>query len=136
MNKLTEERETMTVDDVKTLSTKGMYLAAGTLVIIFLSMTTCTMHSNTIDPDRLKEEAAIKKVEVEIERAKVDIQRAELAKKEAELKIVERLVTLGVNPIAARCGVYGWAADRNGNQDTACIIAAGKDNTINEKATE
>ena len=85
------------------------------------------MHSNSYDPDRLREQAAIKQAEV-------DLQRAEVERKEKELKAIERLVSMGINPIAARCGVYGWKSDRNREQDTACIIAAGRDDTIAKEA--
>lgn len=129
------DKEEMTPADVKKIANKAIYFGFGAIVLIVLSMTTCTMHSNTYDPERLREEAEMKKVEVEIERAKIDIHRAELTKEQAELKTLERLVKLGVNPIAARCGVYGWQSDRNGNDDTACIIAAGKDSTITTEKT-
>lgn len=135
MNPLLDTEE-MTPNDVKEIANKAIYFGFGAIVLIVLSMTTCTMHSNTYDPERLREEAEIKKVEVEIERTKIDIQRAELAKEQAELNTIERLVKLGVNPIAARCGVHGWQSDRNNNDDTACIIAAGKDSTIVNKITE
>lgn len=119
----------MSSEDVKKIANKAMYLGFGTLLIIFLSMTTCTMHSNSYDPDRIREQTALKTAEVDVERAK-------LANKEKELKIIERLVALGVNPIAARCGVHGWNTDRNGNPDTACVIAAGKDSIISIKKDE
>jgi len=130
MNGLTDKpKKEVTPDDMKSMVNRGMWLGTGTVVMIVLLMTTCTMHSNTYDPARLKEEVAFKQVEVEIERAKVDLQKQELLKKEHELKIIERLVTLGINPVAARCGVYGWSTLHN-ESNTPCVIAAGKDNTI------
>lgn len=103
-----------------------MFVAAGVLAIIFLSMTTCTMHSNTYDPQRLKEEAVSLQSEYAMQTAiskhKLEtIKLAEQAKIE-KIKTMERMIKDGANPVAAACAVHGW-----NNDDIACIVAAGKD---------
>ncbi len=128
MNNLTDKINDLTEDDVKKLVSKAIYAVCGTLLIIILAMTGCTMHSNTLDPARLREEVAIKKVEAEMTRAQIEVEREETIVKKERLKTFERLVALGGNPIAIRCGLSGWSAAG----DTACVVAGAQENPINQ----
>ncbi len=130
MNNLTDKINDLTEDDVKKLVSKAIYAGCGTLLIIILAMTSCTMHSNTLDPARLREEVAIKKVEAEITRTQIEVEREETIIKKERLKTFERLVKLGGNPIAIRCGLSGWSSHRNG--DTTCVVAAAQQNPIKQ----
>jgi len=75
---------------------------AAVVVVIFLSITTCTMHMNSYNPEEAKAEAAATKAKIEVQEAK---HTAEMAR----LKLVEELISKEkVDPLAARCAVEGW----------------------------
>ena len=95
------------------------YMIGTCIVTLFLTVGSCTMHSNSIDPARLKEEATIKEAE-----AKLSAQRLLLEKE--QLKTLERLINQGINPIAARCAVEGWDKNR---PDVVCVSAVNSPNT-------
>lgn len=131
MNDLDSKIE-VTPDDWKKITNRGMWMVFALVFGTVLLMTTCTMHSNTYDPARLREEAAIRQVEAEIERTRVEVERQQLAIQTERLKTLERLVKLGVNPVAARCGIMGGSLKNN----TACIVAAGQQNPITKQTEE
>jgi hypothetical protein len=89
-----------------------MYTCATVFVTIMLVFGGCTMHSNTFDAERLKGQA-------EIERSKTEASIARSNAQLEEIQAIERLVTSGVNPIAARCAVMGWT---NSEKET-CLLA-------------
>lgn len=121
-----EENNLKELDPDGRLLNKLMYVVAGVIIVIFLSMTTCTMHSNTYDPQRAKEETAEAEAKYKAAEADAEVQLAK-AKLESQiasekLKTLENMVKDGANPIAARCAIVGWEPD-----DVPCIVAAGKD---------
>jgi hypothetical protein len=122
MNNLKDEIKEVQPDDWKRIVNKGMWLAFATIITIMLMMTTCTMHSNTYDPARLREEAAIKQAETELATRELEAKKLGIQNEGEKTKAIERLVRSGVNPVAARCAIMGksW----KGNEDIACIIAA------------
>jgi len=95
------------------------YVIGSCFVAFVVTIGSCTAHSNSIDPDRLKEEAVIKEAEV-----KLSAQRLILEKE--QLMTLERLINQGINPIAARCAVEGW--DKN-KPDVVCVSAVNSPNT-------
>jgi len=79
-----------------------VYAVASVLVIIMLSIVSCTMHSNAYEPEL--EAAMTEQVIAEAEVAKIRVQ-AEADK----LKTLKELIDSGVNPVAARCAITGWS---------------------------
>ena len=73
-------------------------IIAGTLLLIVAAMTSCTMHSNTYDAERLVEEVKIQ--QAENERTKM-IEETKQKKTEA----IEKLIREGNNPIAVKCAI-------------------------------
>jgi hypothetical protein len=128
MNELDNKIE-VTPDDWKKLANRGMWMGSVLIFSTIMLMTTCTMHSNTYDPERLREEAAIRQVEAEIERIKVEVDREAIRARQEATKAIERLIAKGVNPVAARCGIKGWSLN---TEEMPCIIAAGNDNPIRQ----
>jgi cell division protein FtsL len=97
----------------------GMYIAAIVAVIIFLSMTTCTMHSNTYDDERADAEVKIQQSENE----------TEVQKETLRLATLERIVEQGANPIAVRCAILGWS---NNNKEVCLVAAANSKMNMNQ----
>jgi len=95
------------------------YMIGTCIVAFFVTVGSCTMHSNSFDPARLKEEASVKEAE-----AKLSAQQ--LLHKKEQLATLERLINQGINPIAARCAVEGW--DKN-KPDVVCVSAVNSPNT-------
>mgnify|MGYP000742822313 CR=1 FL=1 len=72
------------------------------VTILFLSVTTCTVHMNSYNPDEARAEAATAAVGIQVSQQKH-------TEEMARLKMVEELIaTHKVDPIAARCAVEGW----------------------------
>lgn len=71
-------------------------IVAGVIVLFILSVTSCTMHSNTYDAERLAEEAKIEQIEAD--KAKL---RSEVEKQ--RITAMEKLIAEGKNPVAVRC---------------------------------
>lgn len=92
-------------------------------LIISFAIVGCTIHSNTLDPERTREEVAELAIEAEMARdvfAANAIANALQAKATAEqLAASERMIALGANPIAIRCMLNGWNLN-----DKKCLIAA------------
>ena len=72
-----------------------------TVSVIFLSMTTCSIHMNSYSEAEGKADAARAVGTIEIAKEK---HIAEMAR----LKVVEDLIAKNIDPIAARCAVEGW----------------------------
>jgi len=94
----------------------GMYIASGTLLGLFLLFSTCTMHGHVYEEDRAKGEA------VKI-RARAELEKAESRIEELRLEALERLITKGINPVAARCAVKGW--EKNSDRETCERLSKG-----------
>ncbi len=109
-----EKRNTKEFSNEQKLLNKLMFVCGGVLVIIFLGMTTCTMHSNGYDSERIKEGAVALQ-------AKYAMQTATSAHRLEKIKAIERMIKNGANPVAAACAIHGWD-----NDDIACIVAAGR----------
>ena len=89
------------------------YAVAICFIALVLTIGSCTAHSNSYDPKRLKEEAAVKEQEVKIQHERLMFEKERSA-------AIERLVDKGVNPIAARCAIEGW--DKKAT-DVVCVSA-------------
>jgi hypothetical protein len=126
---------TKSTKEPQNLATKAMWITSGTILLIMLMMTTCTMHSNTYDADRIREEALKQKNDVKIAEQEAIVNQANIQAQRESAAIIERLIKAGVNPIAARCGVYGWSSSSM-HDDPACLIAAGAGNNPQIKETE
>lgn len=125
------KKEKPVMSDEEGFMNRIVYWVAGTLMFVVLSMTTCTMHSNTYDPDRLREEAKIEQVKVELERYKAETIRQTNEISKARLESLEKMVANGVNPIAAGCAIMGFK-----NDDVGCIVAAAGGNPTVYKQSE
>jgi glycine cleavage system protein P-like pyridoxal-binding family len=73
-------------------------LVAVTLLLIVAAMTSCTMHSNSYDAERLIEEAKVQQAENE---------RTKMIEETKRRRIVatEALIKAGKNPVAVRCSL-------------------------------
>jgi len=121
------------ITETERLLNKGIWVTAGTILLIMLMMTTCTMHSNTYDGERIREEAAAQKNEIELAKQKAIVRQAEIQADKERLEIIERLIKSGINPVAARCGINGWTVVHD---DPTCLVAAGINNNSQRKTEE
>lgn len=105
-----------------------------TVLLIVVGMVSCTMHSNTYDPQReaqetlqtkAESEATIRKTEAESKAAIVTAQaNAELEKNKVTL--MENLIAKGASPIEARCAIFGWDRDT----DSVCLAVVKPDAVV------
>ncbi len=96
------------------------YLVFAFLTILILSMVTCTMHSNTYDGERLRENAVVEQGKVDLKKVELQIKQTQADIERERLQTVEKMVANGLNPIAAHCAVYGF-----NDSDISCVVAAG-----------
>lgn len=78
-----------------------MYTIGTVVIVLFLTVGSCTMHSNAYEP--------------EVEAEHTEQIKADTALEEARLKALKALIDSGVNPLAARCAVKGWKGETAGN---------------------
>ncbi len=106
----------------------GIYALTTFLIVVFLGMTTCAIHSNTYDEARARGEA--EKIRAESSLAKIKSEakikeiEADQKAKTDEIEAIERLIAKGINPVAARCAVKGWKGDKGGTESSICTVAA------------
>jgi len=84
------------------------------LVVVFLGMTTCTMHSNTYDDARARADAEKIRAQKELAQIENTTKAKQIEAKAKQIEAIERLIAKGINPVAARCAVEGWKGDSNG----------------------
>jgi len=87
----------------------AIYAATGFLVLVILSMTTCTMHSNAYEADVVREETG--QVIAQTEVSKLKLKQAEM-----ETMAIKALVDRGVHPLAARCAISGYSSSAAGDR--------------------
>jgi len=73
-------------------------IIAATLLLIVFAMTSCTMHSNTYDAERLVEEAKIQQAENEQTKMIEETKRK-------KIEAIANLIREGKNPIAVKCAI-------------------------------
>ncbi len=78
-----------------------MYTIGAVVIVFFLTVSSCSMHSNAYEPD------------VEAEYTK-QIQAKAVAEQH-RIKALKELIDSGVNPVAARCAIQGWSGSTAGN---------------------
>ena len=99
-NPLVDPEERMITLAIKTI---GVVLG-----ILFLGISTCSIHGNAYEADVISAKAklAVEQTKQEEADAKVRIEK---------INAMERMVNSGVNPIAIRCMDKGW------NNDNTCL---------------
>ena len=86
-------------DEVKMIQLV-IYAVATVIIVFFLTVSGCTMHSHAYGPELAKEETA-------------QIQAKALSDQQ-RIKALKELIDTGVNPVAARCAVYGYSGSDAG----------------------
>jgi len=84
--------------DMFTLGRWAIWCGTGTIGLFFLLVVSCTMYSNSVEPDVIKAQAEQVRANVGLEKERLSILRERLA-------AVERLVDKGIHPVVARCSV-------------------------------
>lgn len=81
---------------------------ASVIICFFVATATCTMQSNTYDPEREKAETLQTQADAE---AKVIVAKGKAEIEQGKLQLLEQMINDGVSPIEARCAVFGWDED-------------------------
>jgi len=70
-----------------------------TIVVITVTIASCSIQDHTYEPERIKRDVANQATQASITTAR--------------LTSIKKLIDRGVNPVAARCAVVGWKNDRD-----------------------
>jgi len=108
-------------------------IIAFVVLMIFLMVTSCTMHSNTFDAARLVEEAKIKAIEngkMKLENEKsLTFQETKRQRTAAMKELIEN----GKNPVAVRCA---FAANQSRDEKDSCArigLLIGSGNRVDQQ---